>query len=222
MNFTQFVTAMVGPLKKLTDFGGRSTRSEFWPFVFLMYAAQQIASYIAMNPIMKRIEAMETSGNQPDPFTFFSELMEPIFWISILSVPLTILLYFAAVTRRLHDTNRSGFHALPTLILQIAAAALMWHALQEFMAAKEWMMPSMFIPAIIAGLLNFAAFLYVLVLCVLDGTVGPNLYGDDPKGRTVEGEAQRKAEVMVRYGGASPEARTISPARIVNTDETQG
>lgn len=89
---------MIAPLKKYADFQGRARRAEYWMFVVF-----QILVYIAV-----AIVSMIVSGGDTNSAAA-SALMG--------LVTLGLLLPSIAVTvRRLHDTNRSGWWILISLL----------------------------------------------------------------------------------------------------------
>lgn len=78
------VTAVITCFKKYFDFKGRARRSEFWWFALFVIIC--------------------TSA-----LTFLSGLVPAIAYVSVVFTWGTIIPLFAALTRRLHDTNRSGW-----------------------------------------------------------------------------------------------------------------
>jgi uncharacterized membrane protein YhaH (DUF805 family) len=220
MNFTQFVGAMFDPFRKILDFKSRSTRPQFWPFVFLMYAAQQVVSYIAMAPLMKRFElfakeaeVQAAAGKEPDLASILPDLTSTLgtmagvlglLWLVSL-IPLS-----GAVTRRLHDTNRSGFWALPVLIFQLSGFALLWLTAREVMGMSEFAIPAFLVPLIINNIVGLGFTVTLIVFCVYDGTVGPNRFGEDPKIRIPLDEQWQPKPVAPKASGPKPIARIIS------------
>ena len=233
MNFAEFFAAMFGPLKRLTDFSGRSTRPEFWPFMFLLYAGQQIVTWIAMNPFMQKVQKLTDPVNPRPPEEVGPEILamitgniRPFFMLVGALAAISMAMAAAVTVRRLHDSNRSGFHALPIPFLQISSMTLMWMIMEELMAAGELRFPTLFFPLLFNNLLALAVTIYVLVLCALDGTIGPNRFGEDPKGRTVEEEEAKQAERAARQASAPtpamvtrPDRGVPNPARVVDSEE---
>lgn len=78
------VTAVTTCFKKYFDFKGRARRSEFWWFALFVIIG--------------------TSA-----LTFLSGIVHAIAYVSMVFGWGTIIPLFAALTRRLHDTNRSGW-----------------------------------------------------------------------------------------------------------------
>ncbi|MCP4308406.1 MAG: DUF805 domain-containing protein [bacterium] len=81
-----FTKAISTCMIKYVDFGGRASRSEFWWFVLLIY----------MTLVLSLLSALETVAG--------------LIWIA------TFVPHLAVTVRRLHDTNRSGWLLLTSLI----------------------------------------------------------------------------------------------------------
>jgi uncharacterized membrane protein YhaH (DUF805 family) len=238
MNASEFFGAMFDPLKRFADFSGRSTRGQFWPFVFFWYAVQQIIGWIAMSPFMERInkiseaaalgEEEAAAAMQNFDFSIFTEMLTRIAWLSGGVMALLLLPMAAAITRRLHDTNRSGFWALPTLLLLIAGLFVAWRLMAPYIGANAAPLSvdilSGLMPTLIINLLYIITIIMLIVFCVKDGTIGPNHYGEDPKGRIEVEDVEVKSiargvAVISDAPPASPKPSasppTRGPARIV-------
>lgn len=188
MNANEFFPAMVAPLRRMTDFSGRSTRGQFWPFVFLLYAAQQI---VAVSVIMPPMTKFQTDvARNPEMVTeayaqaFIIELMSSMAILVVILSLMWLLPLAAALVRRLHDVNRSGRWALPSLAFQILSFAMIWWAWTAFQAESESGLIAAIIALVVNNLVGLGFTILLIVWCAQDGTVGPNLYGPDPKGRT--------------------------------------
>jgi uncharacterized membrane protein YhaH (DUF805 family) len=128
------MTASVGlweHFKKLADFKGREDRASFWPYAALVLGICVVGMFAVMIPAMamsmRKMQqfaadhpdqvnvvsvpgqySMTIQGNHPELGPDFS-LMFAIVGIVIL---VTVLLYAAAVVRRLHDRGMSGLWGL--------------------------------------------------------------------------------------------------------------
>jgi uncharacterized membrane protein YhaH (DUF805 family) len=213
MNAAEFFGAMFDPFKRITDFSGRSTRPQFWPFIFLYYAGSQLVTLAMISPFMSRVnrivEAQAQSQGEPDPEAFaklftdgsFIEMMKTAVGISVILSLLFLVPLAGAVTRRLHDTNRSGLWALPSVLLLMSGLFLMWRALGPFLfhgipdmnAINPQDIVQAIIPIFVNNLLYIITIIMLLVVCAQDGTVGSNRFGEDPKGRDPATEAVRSA-----------------------------
>ncbi len=101
-------------LKKFAEFSGRSRRSEFWTFTLVNSAILSILYSIGLASI--------------NPY---SPSMPATFYMAIL-FSLAILIPSLAVTvRRLHDTGRSGWMILVSLIPIIGGIILLIFAVQD-------------------------------------------------------------------------------------------
>lgn len=195
-------------LTRLTDFAGRENRQPFWLWILTIYIVQMILSFIITIPLtMQMMRAMEpmmeedqTYLNQhPEIATrVMMQAMVPfmrnIMIFSAVAGVLFLALIAAAVVRRLHDGNRSGWWAAPMLVLQIATPIAYLAVIPRFFEAVSTMgpqtspeqanaamaavMPSFALVGLL-GMIGFVMMVVLIVLLALRGTVGPNRYGPD-------------------------------------------
>ena len=106
---------------------------------------------------------------------FVDAILSVTFHFQILSTIFLIAIFFAfaALTvRRYHDSNHTGWWML--LPLPVTFIAILFLAMTS--PPSGWQMA-------FSSLLIFASTGWLFALTVLDGTVGNNRYGPDPKGR---------------------------------------
>lgn len=97
-NFQEYFTDIFK--YKYADFNGRARRSEYWYFVlFTLLIAMLFVGVIVLGAVMEIGFIAITGG-----------ILLGIFWLGI------IIPQLAAGSRRLHDTNKSGWLQLITLI----------------------------------------------------------------------------------------------------------
>lgn len=119
--------------KTLFDFAGREDRASFWPYAAVAFIITMVAGMIIFVPMISRsMHAMqEFAAQHPEQATVTSgpgqysisiqghhpEFMPAGSMALFLAVTfgLAILLYAAAVVRRLHDRGKSGFWGLMPL-----------------------------------------------------------------------------------------------------------
>jgi len=117
--------------RRLPDFNGREDRSSFWPYAAFVFVLSMIGMYAVMLPPMfKSMQAMQEfaaahpdqvnivsgpgqysasiEGNHPELTSDFTGMMVGVGIVCLL----VVLLYAAAVARRLHDRGMSGFWGL--------------------------------------------------------------------------------------------------------------
>jgi uncharacterized membrane protein YhaH (DUF805 family) len=129
--------------KRLFDFKGREDRASFWPYAAVAFIIVTVIGTIIFVPLMARsMAAMQeyaaqhpgqatiTSG--PGQYSISIEGGHPEFFEAgtmavylAVTFGLAILLYAAAVTRRLHDRGRSGVWGLMPLPFIIYSSILM-------------------------------------------------------------------------------------------------
>ena len=139
---------MMMPLRRYAEFSGRSRRKEYWMFVLML---------VIVGVVLGFIEGMLGLNNM---FAVYGPL-------SLLFFLATLVPSLAVTARRLHDTNRSGWWMLISVIPYAGMAAAMTTGSIALMG--------------ILGIAALAGAVVLLVFMVLDGTKGPNQYGEDPK-----------------------------------------
>ena len=194
-------------LTGLIDFRGRENRQPFWLWILIVYIAQFVIMMIAMIPIMMSWFSQMTSAMQGDPHRFDKDpqamfqmmvpMMQSMMTMSIILGVFFLAMTAAAVVRRLHDSNRSGWWVAPYYAIQIVSplvsASLMprYFSILAAASGKPGAPPDLSNPAFqqasqsmalmsLVGTLGFAVMVMMIVLLVLPGTVGPNRFGDDP------------------------------------------
>lgn len=192
-------------LTGLIDFQGRENRQPFWLWILIVYIVQFVIMVIAMIPIMTSWFDQMMPALQQDPHRFnndpqaMMQLMVPMMQNMITMTVVGALLFFilsaAAVVRRLHDSNRSGWWALPYYAMQVVSPVFMLSFFPRYFtlmaSVKPGSPPDMTNPAFqqamqsmtlmsLVNLLGFGILVMMIVLLVLPGTVGPNRFGDDP------------------------------------------
>ncbi len=120
----------------------------------------------------------ETLGLKYDDTAEFGEggILGAVFSLATFIPSLTV------AVRRLHDTDRSGLW----LLLPVGIAIVALIAVGGFSGLAGGT-DSMELGMIVAGLAVVASFGTLLVFFCLDGTRGPNRFGEDPKGVAYDG-----------------------------------
>ena len=166
--------AKVPVLEKYADFSGRASRPEFWWYVLALVVAFSVVGIL-------------------DSILGLSHM---IFYTW---GPLTLLLRLATIvpslavsTRRLHDTNRSGWWVLLPLIpecLMMVMVATTMGAVAAGGGIGAAVGGAMLTGLI--GLIALAGAIILIVFCALPGQPGDNRYGPPPvagDGTTVAAE----------------------------------
>ncbi len=192
-------------LTGLIDFQGRENRQPFWLWILIVYIVQLVIMVIAMIPIMTSWFDQMMPALQHDPHRFNNDpqammqlmvpMMQNMITMTVVAAALFFVLSAAAVVRRLHDSNRSGWWALPYYAMQVVSPVFMLSFFPRYFtlvaSMKPRSPPDMANPAFqqamqsmslmsLVNLLGFAILVMMIVLLVLPGTVGPNRFGDDP------------------------------------------
>ena len=151
------------PLKKYADFSGRAPRAEYWWYALLMFLIGMGATVIESS-----LELTTILGAYALPSLLFSLA--------------TFVPTQTVQVRRLHDTGRSGYWALPFAIFQLVIIVAPDFAEPAFDDANpDWTMLSVFLGLCLVAMI-FAIFL--LVFSVRAGDEGDNHFGPDPYAAT--------------------------------------
>ena len=168
---------MFMPLKRYAEFSGRSRRMEYWMFQLFL-----VIVYVVVMTLMMVVGggALMSGGDPTALATAGGAVM--IIGLLYLLIALAMFIPTIAVTvRRLHDTNRSGWWILAPLIgyvIMFAGGA---------MVAASPENPGLGgVLAMIGMIAVLGLGLTLFVFMLLEGTKGPNKYGQDPKGGVSE------------------------------------
>lgn len=102
----EMMDKILRPWRHYVDFSGRSTRTEFWLFFIIFYGV--IAATFVVTDVVLGGTALQDSAESDE----FSLIYIPVvLWILACFLP-----SIAVTVRRLHDSNKSGWMYLLTLI----------------------------------------------------------------------------------------------------------
>ena len=167
--------------KRLFDFTGREDRASFWPYAAVAFIICMGAGMIIFVPMMNQaMEAMQQFAVQhPDQVTVTSgpgqysiavhgnhpEFMpaETIGLFFAVTIGLAILLYAAAVVRRLRDRGKSGIWGLMPLPFILYSSILMP---RMFAVVANGAEPdtAMFFSIFLSNLLYIASLIWLVML----------------------------------------------------------
>lgn len=166
------VEAVKTCLKKFIDFTGRARRSEYWWFFLFTIIVSSVFSFL---------------GGFFPVFTYIGLLCSLVLMIPTL----------AALTRRLHDTGRSGWwvllYALGIIAVYGAMIAVFYPVADQLLAEGDNMMlATIFADAVMdspvasgvmmcGSLFTIVMWLITLIFSVMDSRWGENKYGPSPK-----------------------------------------
>lgn len=100
MSFSQ---AVKSGFANYANFSGRATRSAYWWFALFVFLVELI-------PYIGLLSAMPDTGEDVSGTYLFWAALVGLFWLGL------ILPYLAVAVRRLHDTNKSGWWYLISLV----------------------------------------------------------------------------------------------------------
>ena len=166
---------MLMPLKRYADFSGRSRRMEFWMWILF-----QILIGFGFSIVLFALAGTAAMSGDPGQMMAVGGIAVIVYFLYVL-VGLAFFIPSLAVTvRRLHDTDRSGWWIMlfwgPYLLVLLSTFVIGADAA----AGGDGMAGGML--ALVGGLGALVGGLVLLVFMFLEGTKGPNSYGQDPKG----------------------------------------
>ena len=195
MSFGQAVKTC---FKKYFDFKGRARRSEYWWFnlfnCIVTFIWSLIASFISIAIVFRPL-------NSAADINEYNPLMYIIIMLLITFIPL-IFLYitqYAVMTRRLHDTGRSGWWIVLSFATGIGYLVTYFMALMpildrigndedyipttQFQVVAETFQssPALAVFMCIFALAALIVWLAILVFTIQDSDRGENKYGPSPK-----------------------------------------
>jgi uncharacterized membrane protein YhaH (DUF805 family) len=195
-----YFETMSRSLSGIARFSGRDTLSQFWPYAGTVIGITMIAGPMVFIPAVASTmsNVQQFAAEHPDQVDiasgpgFYSisvngshpELVPDLAGLSvafILTSAVAVALLASAVVRRLHDRGKSAYWALPTLILLILGYVGMSFVFAQIGATDEPDM-ALFGLIFVNNILSLASLAALLTQLVQNGTKGPNLYGEDPRG----------------------------------------
>lgn len=153
------------PLRRYAEFSGRSRRKEYWMFILGV-----VLLYVVLGALMVAFgRSMLLDPTEGAPASPVALMSMGVFGIVLGLVWLALIIPSLAVgVRRLHDIDRTGLWLLLpwgswllSVVLSLAGAVIL---------------------AGIANLVSLFGWLIIFIFALLDGTRGPNRFGEDPKG----------------------------------------
>jgi uncharacterized membrane protein YhaH (DUF805 family) len=190
MTFREMMAAIRYALGSVLRFSGRDGRGLFWPWAIFVFLLMQAASMLIMIPVMfggfmRVIQAVQkqdfASGAGPDPAAVERAMAQMVTGFGWLWIPTALIdaiivaLLAAAVTRRLHDRDRTAFWGLLPLPFKAIGVAFM-PATFAFALAPTQPNPVMKLLLLQAPFF-WGSLLWLCFLLAGEGTKGPNRFG---------------------------------------------
>lgn len=179
----------------LARFSGRDSRERFWPYALVLVGAAFVAMFLSFGvgfagSFQKTIAYAEAHPDKAtvtrsggsvsvtihEPSPELMPDMAPMFLGLRVIVPIIGLLLAAAVTRRLHDTGRSGLWGLPPVVFLGIALALFPSMFQRLMAGDESAI-GLFLPLFANNMAYLASLGLLVFLLCREGKPDANRYG---------------------------------------------
>lgn len=179
---------------RLLLFSGRETRAQFWPYAIFLFVLEMAVGMLLLVPVMLdmfvrmqryMIEHPEGLPTQsyPGAAVLPPGLMPDM---SIVTVPMAVLnllfalLVAAAVVRRLHDRDKSGWWGLMPVPFMAYGQIMGPEAAAMMMSGGMPNSPAMLL-VMLNNLLYWIAAIILVVMLAQAGTSGPNGHGPEPQ-----------------------------------------
>jgi len=190
--------ALFEHFRRLFQVSGHEDRASFWPYATLVFGIVMIAGFAIFVPMMQRsMTAMqEYAAQHPEQASIDNgrgqysisvqghhpELMPtgPLAWYLGVTFGLAIVLYAAAVARRLHDRGMSGKWGLMPLPFIIYSSVQMPRMFGSFGTGTEPDM-NLFFSIFLSNLIYIGTLIALIVLLCRASDPSPNRY-DLPTG----------------------------------------
>ena len=180
-----FIQAVKTCLSKYINVKGRARRSEYWWYILFVVLVTLLASFLF--PIL-----LGWIGKGIDMNTFMVYMVLLILLTIVLMIPA-----YAAMTRRLHDSGRSGWwvaaQLLCTLVYSASYTIIMLPCLEKLSTVHDPMAMSAIltsamqqspVAATLMSVCGFGSFILgiiTFIFTLLDSKWGTNKYGPSPK-----------------------------------------
>lgn len=191
------MSAKVGLLEhfqKLANFKGREDRTSFWPYAALVLGIVMVVGALMTLPMMVRLiqAAPQFTPSDPGDVNVFAEGGEfsasaqgqfagpalPVGFLAAylaVTLGLAVVLYAAAVVRRLHDRGNSGWWGLMPLPF-LAYISVQMIRLVGSMQRGAPPDITLFLTVAVSNIFYWAALLTLVVLLAGASDPGPNRY----------------------------------------------
>ncbi|ODP39409.1 DUF805 domain-containing protein [Sphingomonas turrisvirgatae] len=170
---------MILPLKRYFDFKGRSRRKEYWMYTLFLVIVSIVLSLIDAALGLggsATSDSVATDTTIGGSAALTGGLLANVFSIA------TFIPSLAVAVRRLHDLNRSGwFILLPLGPMLLGGILLAVGAVGALDGSGSGAGGAAMAGLVLMGIGAICA-LVLLVWMFMEGTRGPNRFGDDPKG----------------------------------------
>lgn len=184
-------------LARLLLLSGRESRAQFWPYAIFLFILMMAVGMLLWLPVMFdmmvrmqrfMIEHPEGLPTSPGPYPAMGLPPELMPDLTVIVLPMAVvnllfvLLLAAAVVRRLHDRDKSGWWALLPVPFMVygqirapeAAAMMLSGAMPD---------SAEFLLLMLNNLVYWIAVIVLVVMLAQAGTSGPNGYGPEPQDR---------------------------------------
>jgi uncharacterized membrane protein YhaH (DUF805 family) len=163
-------------LNNIANFSGRDSRIQFWPYCLCIVACLFLVNFIYMAPrvVLMIVDVLLAGPSGSTPVRGVDTIRDPVWNMSLAAF--AILFLASAVTRRLHDLDKTGLWGLmplPVLAFgQYTTSQVFDRDGSALALALETFAMKCAINMLYVGLL-----VVLVVMLSRPGTLGPNRFG---------------------------------------------
>lgn len=162
--FTHFIECFT---QNYLNFSGRARRREYWGTILFVSLLWAILLFIGVFTLVAHLGGMLYEVGLEQAFLSFGGGMLFLF-VLVLIYLICLFPLWAVQVRRLHDRGMSGWWVLCSMVLSF------FQSMVGVMASDSVAYWVLYVASLCLGL-------YIFVQTLMDGEVGANQYGEDPK-----------------------------------------
>lgn len=175
---------MILPFKRFFDFKGRSRRKEYWMYVLFVLIVYIVLMFVdsALGLGGSATGRADLTGTSVGAAGALSGG-----WLTMIFALVTLIPSIAVSVRRLHDTDRTGWWILLPMGFYLAGMVLALAGVAQVASGGSSGMATAGVGLVLSGIAMITGILLLVWYC-MPGTVGPNRFGEDPKGQVTNAD----------------------------------
>jgi len=175
---------MILPFKRFLDFKGRSRRKEYWMYLLFVIIVYIVLMFLdsALGLGGRVTGDAELTGTSVGAAGALSGGV-----LTMIFALVTLIPSIAVSVRRLHDIDRTGWWILLPLGFYLAGAAIALAGIAQAASGGSGGLATAGVGLVLSGIAMITGILLLVWYC-MPGTVGPNRFGEDPKGQTTNAD----------------------------------
>ena len=167
--FTHFIECFT---QNYFNFSGRARRREFWGFLLFFFLIWAILLFIGVFTLVAHLGGMLYEAGLEQAFLSFGGGMLFLFVLVFIYL-ICLFPLWAVQVRRLHDRGMSGWWVLCSNVLGVILNVFLYVMRLGTDTGRMLLVGSILVSVVLS--------LYIFVQTLMDGEIGTNKYGEDPK-----------------------------------------